>query len=112
MNDSALWTFDRTTFTAKTYNYSFLNLTSDPTDIQTIKDRIPSDAEELNKDKLMYQFGATFTQKALMTADDILTKQARPNSKRLFSTLQMVFRLCHIQLILNIQERRNRTELS
>lgn len=82
LNDSALWTFDRTTFTAKTYNYSFLNLTSDPTDIQTIKDRIPSDAEELNKDKLMYQFGATFTQKALMTADDILTKQARPNSKK------------------------------
>lgn len=31
----------------------------------------------------MYQFGATFTQKALMKADDILTNQARHESKKI-----------------------------
>lgn len=30
----------------------------------------------------MYQFGATFTQKALMKADEILTQQARQNSQK------------------------------
>lgn len=82
-NDSPFWTYNQTEFEATMRDYSFLRLTNNPNDIEILKQHIPLEAEELTGDKLHYQFGATFTQKALMKADEILSSQAREGSKRL-----------------------------
>ncbi|MDS2536364.1 hypothetical protein RKV15_00150, partial [Streptococcus pneumoniae] len=50
--------------------------------IVELKNKVPTEAEDHDGNRLMYQFGATFTQKALMKADEILTQQARQNSQK------------------------------
>ncbi|MDE7507281.1 cell surface protein, partial [Streptococcus agalactiae] len=76
LNDSVSWDYHKTTFTATTHNYSYLNLTNDANEVNILKSRIPKEAEHINGDRTLYQFGATFTQKALMKANEILETQS------------------------------------
>ncbi len=82
LNDSLFWNYDQTSFTTNTKDYSYLKLTNDKNDIVELKNKVPTEAEDHDGNRLMYQFGATFTQKALMKADEILTQQARQNSQK------------------------------
>ncbi|HHS2869456.1 TPA: SpaA isopeptide-forming pilin-related protein [Streptococcus agalactiae] len=83
LNDSVSWDYHKTTFTATTHNYSYLNLTNDANEVNILKSRIPKEAEHINGDRTLYQFGATFTQKALMKANEILETQSSNARKKL-----------------------------
>lgn len=83
LNDSVSWDYHKTTFTATTHNYSYLNLTNDANEVNILKPRIPKEAEHINGDRTLYQFGATFTQKALMKANEILETQSSNARKKL-----------------------------
>lgn len=82
LNDSVSWDYHKTTFTAATHNYSYLNLTNDANEVNILKSRIPKEAEHINGNRTLYQFGATFTQKALMKANEILETQSSNDRKK------------------------------